>query len=96
MTSEMALMLATCVGGVLMILLIGLMFKWLRSGMPVLGTCSLAISAACHAAVGDENAATKLLMYGVVGGERDEGDEKKHVCFSSRDVEPLRDGEMYY
>ena len=42
------------------------MRRKLGSGMPIIGTCSLAISAACHPAVGDEDAARKPLMYGAV------------------------------
>jgi hypothetical protein len=51
--------------------------------------------------VGDEDAATKPLLYGVVDAPpgddqgRDRG-EMKHVCFGSFEVEPLEDGKLYY
>ena len=64
--------------------------------IPILGTNSVATSRACHPAIGDDKAVTKRLLYGVVDGPTgDEGDgqdygkQKKHVCFSSFEVEPL-------
>ena len=66
-------------------------------GMPILGTNS----AACHPVYGDEDAPTKRLLCGVVDGPPgDEGgdgqEERKHVCFSSFEVELLQEGEMYF
>jgi hypothetical protein len=86
-------------------MLFALLFSICRSlgtGMPIIGTNSAAISAACHPVVGDEDAATKALMYGVVEGPpRDQGmagdrGDVAHVCFSSFEVTPLEDGRMYY
>ena len=82
--------------------LLGYMFRKLGQGIPISGTNSVTISAACHPVVGDEDAATKRLLYGVVnetpgdpGDDNDQG-PKKHVCFSSYEVDPLEDGKMYY
>ena len=80
----------------------GSMFRKPGQGISILGTNSVAILAACHPVVGDEDAVTKQLLYGVVDGPLgDQGDDndqgpKKHVCFSSFEVHPLEDEKMYY
>ncbi|MCJ1291656.1 hypothetical protein MMC34_003201 [Xylographa carneopallida] len=63
-----------------------------HSGMPIMSSCSLAISAACHATPGDENAALKKVMYGATWRSVD-GTE--YAGFSSRDVRPLKAGVRY-
>ena len=81
--------------------LLGCSYFSLGQGIPILGTNSVAISSACHPVLGDENAAVKGLLYGVV--DMPPGDDPgedigamKHVCFSSFKVEPLEDGKRYY
>ncbi|MCJ1398987.1 hypothetical protein MMC11_002189 [Xylographa trunciseda] len=63
-----------------------------HSGMPIVSTCSRAISAACHAAPGDDNAASKALMYGVIHQTED---GRELVGFSSKEVKPLEAGKVY-
>lgn len=64
--SALALLLVFILGTVMLIALIVLMQRKLSTDMPLLGTCSLAINAACHADPGDEDAATKRSRYGSI------------------------------
>lgn len=77
--------------GAFMILL-GLLhgFRW-HQGMPLAGSCSAAISAACHRPGGDVDAATQPVMWGVVSSENGVG----HCCFTSFEVSPPIHGELY-
>jgi hypothetical protein len=95
-TNGMPLLFAFLIMTGLIFLLVFLMRRKLGAGMPIIGTSSLAISAACHPAEGDEDAATRPLMYGAVKIRGVQGKRGWHVCFSSKDVVPLQDGEGYY
>ena len=64
----------------------------LRSNMPVAGSCSAAISAACHPVPYDKMAGLELLQWGVTSLE---GDEKGHCSFSSGEVDAAKRGAMY-
>jgi hypothetical protein len=69
-------------------------FRKLSPGIPVMGSCSLAISAACHPSPEDKGLSTRKLMYGVLtSGE--EYQEDLRVSFSSKAVTPLVDGIVY-
>jgi hypothetical protein len=106
--SPLALLLAFILGTTMWIVLFVLMGKKLGRGMPIIGTCSVAISAACHPPnVGSEDT-TKGLMYGVVLQEprdfQEPGDaflrsadqaEVGDVSFSSGNVRPLMVGTVY-
>lgn len=101
-TSSLAILVAILVYTVVLLWFLRCIF-WMRleKGMPVLGTNSVAISSACHPALGDEDAAAKGLLYGAVDappGDAPLEDRRgmKHVCFSSFEVEPLGDGKRYY
>ncbi|KAK3616306.1 hypothetical protein LTR56_026037 [Elasticomyces elasticus] len=93
--SPLALALVVVLGGLMISALVGLsLLKQLDPGMPVAGSNSVAISAACHLNPGDEGAARLSLMYGVeMGGDEDEHG-RAHAGFSSRAVRPLREGEV--
>jgi hypothetical protein len=105
--SLFAIMIALCVGAVMIATLVGLSsMRRLRGGIPVVGSCSAAISAACHLPVLDIREGDGLLvayaflplMYGVISSERTtEGRrwQKPHAGFSSGPVMPLRDGINY-
>lgn len=74
----------------LILALFGLGLRKYHAGMPIMGSCSKAISAACYpasTALGEVDPALKGLMYGVVGQAVD-GFEL--VGFSSEEVQPLR------
>ena len=97
--SPVGILIAVIMGGVLILFLCGLSLRHLTPGMPVLGTCSLAISAACHPPRGDEDAGLKKLMYGVVGKSEDDDAGQsgpEHVTFTSFDVEPLQRLKLYH
>jgi hypothetical protein len=71
-----------------------LSFWKLDSGIPLAGSCSLAISAACSAA--QEAGAEKLpLQYGVLITKPCDEKGRQYVGFSSKEVAPLEDGVEY-
>lgn len=68
--------------------------KWDGRGMPVLGSCSLAISAACHRPEGMEGLEFGVVRWGVVcdrGGNGDIG----HCSFAGGEVGEVSDGKKY-
>lgn len=67
--------------------------RWGRlgtGGMPVAGSCSLAVAAACHAPEGTE--AEGVVRWGVVG---EDGGGVGHCAFSNGEVEELVPGRLY-
>ena len=78
------------IGMITVILLSGLILFFLNligfrkypDGLPLAGTCSAAISAACHRPQDDLDAALKPVMWGAVKHDDDVG----HCCFTSQDV----------
>lgn len=64
----------------------------LGSSMPVAGSCSAAISAACHPVPYDKMVGLEPLQWGVTSFE---GDEKAHCSFSSGEVDAPKRGVMY-
>lgn len=67
-------------------------------GMPVAGSCSAAISAACHPMPEDTEASTLPVQWGAVShGERRDDDKPSvgHCTFSSFPVEVPRRGRFY-
>ncbi|KAE8358689.1 hypothetical protein BDV27DRAFT_169261 [Aspergillus caelatus] len=65
----------------------------LKPDIPVVGSCSVAISAACHPPEEDSDAAGKPLSWGAV--RHQEGDRPGHCCLTSQAVEKPRYGELY-
>lgn len=90
------------VGAAMLAFLVLMAFKRLKSGMPVAGSCSLAIAAACHPSLPDgEDGAmggtaridgTLPLKWGV---EMPECDGIRHCALSSEPVEFALGGSMY-
>ncbi|KAE8407621.1 hypothetical protein BDV37DRAFT_290332 [Aspergillus pseudonomiae] len=64
--SPIAMIFTLSLAGLALVILAGLAFKRFPPRMPLAGNCSLAISAACHPPLGDEDAALKPLMWGEV------------------------------
>ena len=70
-------------GSILTAALLVLGFRRLKASMPLAGSCSASISAACHPPTGDADAAVLGLTWGVVGyGEN----EISHCSFTSHNV----------
>jgi hypothetical protein len=110
--SPFAILMALCVGAVVISTLIGL--SWTRKlcdGIPVVGSCSAAISAACHVpsrsvSTGDGGPEDYVpaanpwspLKYGVMSSGKDAGGrqwQRPHAGFASGPVMPLQDGVHY-
>jgi hypothetical protein len=67
-------------------------------GMPLAGSCSAAISAACHPPKEDVDASLKPVQWGAVdhgSGEIDGEDAAGHCTFTSFPVEPPIEGRLY-
>ena len=96
--SPAAIVSAVAVGTAMICCVGGLGFKRFRSGMPVAGSCSLGIAAACHLGPGDGlkvGAEYLPLKWGVVALDYDSGENVGHCAFSSEEVEEPRDGWVY-
>lgn len=87
--------LATFVVSLIMFLiLVALSVRKYPNYMPILSSCSVAISAACHRTDLEEADMVVLpLKYGVLQPSKSSG--KRAVGFSSLEVEQLEDGERY-
>lgn len=69
-------------------------FRRFPANMPVLSSCSIAISAACHPLSHEpDDAVLRPLRYGVL--ETTSVEEPKPAGFSARDVGTLKSGEIY-
>lgn len=64
------------------------------ASMPLVGSCSIAISAACHQPDWDVNASLKPVQWGIIPGS-DEETGIGHCSFSSGFVEPVQEGREY-
>lgn len=96
--SPVAIILCTALGTIIALggCVIG-QFKY-APGMPVAGSCSAAISAACHPLLEDTEASTKPVQWGAVThGEQDDKEEETvgHCTFSSFPIHPPIPGHLY-
>ena len=91
--SPMALLIFIVVAALLMLVLVALSFRRFKSGMPVAGSCSLAIAAACHSIPDYEPELVERLrlQWGIIPASQN-GTEVARSAFSGRDVEYLREG----
>jgi hypothetical protein len=80
------------VGVVMVLFLLVAGSRRLGSDMPVAGSCSAAISAACHPMPYDKMASVEPLQWGFTSLEED---EKGHCSFSSGEVDAPRKGVLY-
>ncbi|KAB8224941.1 hypothetical protein BDV33DRAFT_232682 [Aspergillus novoparasiticus] len=101
--SPPAILSAILVGVAMVVWLVGFSFRRLESGMPVAGSCSLAIAAACHPTLrvkGDEyvdeegklGAEQMRVQWGVIYVD---ADGEGHCSFSSEEVGVPEDGKIY-
>jgi hypothetical protein len=87
-----ALLLAIILGGVVLIFCVGVgLFKRYPPGPPLLGGCSLVISAACHARPEDQGVELCAVQWGVIGTNED---GTSHCGFASTDVRMPYNGEL--
>lgn len=95
--SLIATMFSLIVGAIIVLLLVATGFPRYKPGMPFVGSCSAAISAACHRPREDVNASKLPLKWGVVGHETNErtGDRIGHCAFFSFNVDTPIKGELY-
>lgn len=93
--SPLAMMIMIIIGGVLLLgfWTVSWFKKYPPTGMPLAQSSSVCISSACHAPAGDENAATKRVQWGEVGEKDARG--VGHACFTSEQVTPVVEGEIY-
>ena len=64
------------------------------ASMPLAGSCSVAISAACHRPDWDSDASLHPVRWGAISESGNET-EVGHCCFTSDDVEPVQEGKYY-
>lgn len=90
--SPIAMIFSIGVLALAIIAMICIGMRRLKAHMPIAGTCSAALSAACHPPIGDTDAASKPVMWGEVARVRpdDEGVGRRsgyaHCSFTSKDV----------
>lgn len=95
--SPIAIIFVIAFGSFIVLLGIANGFRVSRSGMPLVGSCSAAISAACHPPQGDFDASLRPVMWGVVAQEDTEisDDDIGHCSFTSFEVEAPTPGKWY-
>jgi hypothetical protein len=98
--SAMAIVLAIVVCFLLIAILTFKSVQRYKLGMPVAGSCSAVISAACHKAEGEDMPQSRKVMWGVVKGEGEMGTWKDgkglgHCAFSSELVAPPIPGRLF-
>jgi hypothetical protein len=104
--SPLAMVLALVAGIIIVTAVLALaFFRHYDPRMPLAGSCSAAISAACHQPEWDTDAATKPVKWGVVpdslvGNDDDNEDDQRkesvgHCSFTSGNAAPLQDGRRY-
>ena len=93
--SNIAIIFVIVVG--LLVILTGIAhgFRRYKPGIPLAGSCSAAISAACHGPPEDEKASLKPVKWGVAPQSKDEESASEsvgHCCFTSLPVDfPIED-----
>ena len=95
--SPMAMIVVIILGSIVVLLGISMGCRRARGGMPLAGSCSAAISAACHPPKTDVDASLKRVMWGVVAEEsfKHLGESVGHCSFTSFKVEAPIMGNWY-
>ena len=91
--SCLPILLVILLGFSMLSMAIGNGFRKFHSHMPVAGSCSVAIAAACHRPKDDLDAAFLPVSWGEVNHEGTE--DVGHCCFTTEDVHDLIIGRMY-
>lgn len=71
------LIAAVIIGGVMIIGIFAFGFRKYNAGIPVIGNCSIAISAACHPLSSDIDVATLPIQYGVLDESNEAGSKAR-------------------
>ena len=88
--SPIAIIITMIIGSCLALFMAVLGLRRYKPGMPLVGSCSAAISAACHGRSDVDTAAP--LQWGATS---EEGEEVGHCAFSDREVRMPKEGAMY-
>jgi hypothetical protein len=86
--SPVAFIFAIAVGGSMVLVLLGMAARSFRSFIPLAGSCSMAISAACHPPMDDADAALKPVIW----GEVQQTTSSKSRSTSTSSITPLVSG----
>ena len=89
--SFIAIIALVTLGGIMLLIGIFYGFRRYKPGMPLAGSCSAAISAACHRPNDDVDAQFKPVMWGAVESSNPIG----HCCFTSFEVTKPVKGQVY-
>ena len=89
--SCIALIFLIAIGWVVLLVGVGLGFRRFKGGIPLVGSCSAAISAACHPLPDETDVALVEVMWGVVSIGKGVG----HCALSGRYVSPPISGRLY-
>ena len=92
--SPFAVICVMMAGGAIIIFAVVLGMRRFSPKIPVVGSCSMAISAACHRPGWDVDAAIEAVHWGVIPGAVASGGIG-HCSFSSGDVYPPTPGHSY-
>ena len=95
--SPIAIIFVIILGSVVVLFGIANGFRKVRGGMPLAGSCSAAISAACHPPKADVHTSSKRVMWGVVAEESSIhlGKSVGHCSFTTFEVEAPIVGKLY-
>lgn len=97
--SNIGLVLMIGLGSLLLLAVLSLGLTKFNSNMPIAGSCSAAISAACHSPENDVDVALKEIQWGAVkdGAMKmeTEGEDVDHCCLTSIAVTKPLEGEVY-
>ncbi|KAF2846178.1 hypothetical protein T440DRAFT_246501 [Plenodomus tracheiphilus IPT5] len=90
--SPSAIISVIVLGSLMVVSIIAFGYVPYKRGMPLAGSCSLAISAACHGEENEGNAAMEKLQWGVVSMGQD---GVGHCAFSTKEVRGPAEGAVY-
>ena len=95
--SNIAIIFVLIFGSVVVLIGFAHGFRKFDAKMPLAGSCSAAISAACHPPENDKDASSKPLMWGAIdrGAESDDSNTIGHCSFTSFEVSPPVEGRLY-
>ncbi|KAH7141569.1 hypothetical protein B0J13DRAFT_637349, partial [Dactylonectria estremocensis] len=91
--SPIAIIFSIGLGSLILLITVGWSLRTMKAAIPLGGTCSAVVSAACHRPEGDEYAASELVKWGVVPGRN--GGRWDHCSVTSWPAEALERGRLY-